>query len=784
MKIKKILLFIMISIFCFVPVVSAKEDVVVKSIKVVDSSDEALNSVKKINVEFNDLDQFVQYKIVLKNNTKKDLYTNSLNVEGSSKNFVKYTLDDKSRSKIIKANGEEEILITIQTFNTKGAGRNLSDNISFKLLLNDKIENPNTSSNLITTIILVIISAVAITFVMTKFNNKKGTIATVIVCFMLLGTSFVFADDTVVVNFKGKVKYNSQNYLETTGTTILNHKANYTSSKDIWTYSNQVKNINISSENNNIETYAHTFDLTINDKQRVKAYLIENGDQNIPYDLYIISNGVIYAPEDSTGLFSFPNVETINGLENVIFDNTTKMTGMFIGNEKLNTVDLSTVDTTNVKDTSYMFHKCFNLNVDESKFDLENVEVRNNMFVQYLSDVLKDNAQSDAKIDFSKISSSTNGEGVYLRSGTEKDKNPIYYYRGNVTNNNVKFAGFCWKMVRTTETGGIKLIYNGTPASNGYCNNTGTASQIGTSAFNTNNDSPAYVGYMYGTAYSRLTKSSSEITSGIVYGNDIEYREGKYYLKDTYTSENGWRTDYTTIGEKYHYTCFSTSDSCEMVNYIFYAGDPATVFYIPLTGGKNQLNLLDEMLTKSTNEKSSTIKNYIDEWYKNNMVNYTNYLEDTVWCNDRSINQLNGWDKDKNATSYLYFGAYGRLVGGSKPSIECSNPKDKFTVSNSNGNGKLTYPVALLTADELVLAGAKWNTAHSNFYLYTGQHWWALSPYTFSVNRAYEFRLASAGILSTDGVNSSLGVRPSVSLKSGIDYTSGSGTTTNPYVIE
>ena len=93
------------------------------------------------------------------------------------------------------------------------SNKNLNDTINFKFLLNGKIENPNTSSNLIMTIILVIISAVAITFVMTKFNNKKGTIATVIVCFMLLGTSFVFADDTVVVNFKGKVKYSSQNLL-------------------------------------------------------------------------------------------------------------------------------------------------------------------------------------------------------------------------------------------------------------------------------------------------------------------------------------------------------------------------------------------------------------------------------------------------------------------------------------------------------------------------------------------------------------------------------------------
>ena len=203
-----------------------------------------------------------------------------------------------------------------------------------------------------------------------------------------------------------------------------------------------------------------------------------------------------------------------------------------------------------------------------------------------------------------------------------------------------------------------------------------------------------------------------------------------------------------------------------------------------LTGGKTQINLLDEMLKNSSNENNSTIKTYIDNWYKSNMINYTNYLEDTVWCNDRSINQLNGWDKDKNATTYLYFGGYGRLRAGSSPSLECANLNDRFTVSSSNGNGKLTYPVALLTADEIVLAGAKWNTAHSNFYLYTGQHCWALSPYNFGNNVAGGFRLDSVGYLISSNDTYSLGVRPAVSLKSGVDYTSGSGTTENPYVIE
>ena len=61
-----------------------------------------------------------------------------------------------------------------------------------------------------------------------------------------------------------------------------------------------------------------------------------------------------------------------------------------------------------------------------------------------------------------------NGEGLYVRAGTENDAYPVVYYRGNVTNNNVYFAGKCWQIIRTTETGGTKLIYNG--------ENTGTES--------------------------------------------------------------------------------------------------------------------------------------------------------------------------------------------------------------------------------------------------------------------------------------------------------------------
>ncbi len=81
-----------------------------------------------------------------------------------------------------------------------------------------------------------------------------------------------------------------------------------------------------------------------------------------------------------------------------------------------------------------------------------------------------------------------------LLSSTSSDTNPIYYYNGNAstTNNNVSFGGYCWKIIRTTDTGGIKMIYNGTPT-NGECTTTtGANTQIGTSIYNDTYNSTAY----------------------------------------------------------------------------------------------------------------------------------------------------------------------------------------------------------------------------------------------------------------------------------------------------
>ena len=60
--------------------------------------------------------------------------------------------------------------------------------------------------------------------------------------------------------------------------------------------------------------------------------------------------------------------------------------------------------------------------------------------------------------------------GLYLYAPTENDEHPIFFYRGNnEVLNHAYFAGHCWKIIRTTSNGNVKLLYNGDPDANGYC---------------------------------------------------------------------------------------------------------------------------------------------------------------------------------------------------------------------------------------------------------------------------------------------------------------------------
>ena len=251
------------------------------------------------------------------------------------------------------------------------------------------------------------------------------------------------------------------------------------------------------------------------------------------------------------------------------------------------------------------------------------------------------------------------------------------------------------------------------------------------------------------------------------------------------TSTGTWSSDYKTLNNN-HYTCFSNGTTCTSVYYVYFTSLSYGAFYITLTNGKKVEDALDEMFNGSNvNVNNSDAKTTIDNWYNTNLSNYTNYIEDTIYCNDRSISQLNGWDPNGgDNTKYLCFSPNTRTWTYA-PSLVCSRTQDRFTVSSSIGNGKLTYPIGLITSDEVMYAGGRGGTGNSTYYLFTNQIYWVVSPNFFNhLYSASEILVSSSGLINYSSVNYPYGLRPVISLKSTDVVASGDGTSTNPYVIK
>ena len=161
--------------------------------------------------------------------------------------------------------------------------------------------------------------------------------------------------------------------------------------------------------------------------------------------------------------------------------------------------------------------------------------------------ILKDNeAQSDAGIDFSQISSDTNGKGLYYTSTNTEDNKTTYYFRGAVDNNYVSFAGFYWRIVRINEDGSIRLIYQGTSATS-----TGSDASIGNRAFNNSEGDNAYVGYMYGeTGSSSYSATHANINDSTIKTVIDTWYEENLINYSSYLADAGFCGDRSIYSEE------------------------------------------------------------------------------------------------------------------------------------------------------------------------------------------------------------------------------------------
>ena len=120
-------------------------------------------------------------------------------------------------------------------------------------------------------------------------------------------------------------------------------------------------------------------------------------------------------------------------------------------------------------------------------------------------------ANNEIKTPITTPGAAISNDDEALLASAEDDYGTSYYFRGAVTNNYVQFANKCWRIVRIVGDGSVKLVLhndNTSKAANpcSSANNSTNAAfarysgTTYTSAFNTNSDDNAYVGFMYGAA--------------------------------------------------------------------------------------------------------------------------------------------------------------------------------------------------------------------------------------------------------------------------------------------
>ena len=361
----------------------------------------------------------------------------------------------------------------------------------------------------------------------------------------------------------------------------------------------------------------------------------------------------------------------------------------------------------------------------------------------------------------------TNTKRLYKATeqiGTNPVKD-VYYFAGDAKNNWVKFG-------KTTESsctykGKEVFIYNNT----GF-KNVETQTECETYSLCSSN----YAGIM-------LVENSS------ICGNENgTILTGKATWNGTSAKDIYWRIIRTNADGSIKLLYAGTSPDTEkayigMSAFNTTYNDPMYVGYKYGTTGSLENNRL--------NTNDSTIKTYVDNWYKNNLTAYTKYLSnDAVYCNDRNLAS----GQTYSTTSNFNYAPFKRIPN-KQPTYNCTNMSDAFSVNNTSA--KLDYPVGLMSIDELSYAGGEADTAldapYAWYYTnangessYGSVYFWSFSPYAWYGSHSYVWGVCGSGDpsrLRYDNVDFSVAVRPSVSLLSCNLISRGDGSPENPYVV-
>ena len=251
------------------------------------------------------------------------------------------------------------------------------------------------------------------------------------------------------------------------------------------------------------------------------------------------------------------------------------------------------------------------------------------------------------------------------------------------------------------------------------------------------------------------------------YANGFTYSNGKYKLNnDNIIIDNLQNESNYKKLDSHHYTCFDIRGEC---NEIYYLYDYKGYLFegIILQDGQDIQDAINKMFFEdNVNKKNSSIKSSIEAWFHNNLIDYDDFIEDTIYCNDRTITSYGAWNPNGGPMNYNLYFTYNDTND-----LKCSNVTDQFSLYNNKA--KLDYKIGLATRPEVYLL-------NNDKIRSVGENFWLLTPYGYYLRGNY---INQNGTIEETNLYFSYGVRPVISLKPNSKIKSGNGTVENPYIM-
>ena len=292
------------------------------------------------------------------------------------------------------------------------------------------------------------------------------------------------------------------------------------------------------------------------------------------------------------------------------------------------------------------------------------------------------------------------------------------------------------------------------------------------------------------TSADKSNTTESKVLVKVIKTEKVKIFNQDYYALDTTPTLTTSSNNTDDLNGLYKSTATNTGDATYYFrgnvtnNYVSFAGQTWRIVRVNEDGTIRMImqNGINNNTTYQFNSNynnysymyytNSNVKTHLENWYNTNIGNneeYSKYVTSgNYYCEQAKVKYASSWISGSATMT-----AYTNYI----PNFRCT--------TDGNGKGLITSNVGLITYDEIVYAGGYFNQNNKNFYLYNNQYFWTMSPVGINStsSRTNVWGVYPSGDLHGDVSDGLRPVRLVINIKSTAEISSGTGTSTDPFVI-